>query len=446
MRHRPIISVLLCLAVVACDESSLAPDPAAHIDLSTVASCESCHTNYAALIRLADPDTTPPAGGCGGEAPRIEPYDRVFMGGAGYEEFKSSAHGRIECVVCHAGVGQTSDKHVAHSGSFVKSPSTRPDVCGHCHYEMVPFYNSLHRQGWGQKNSQIARAGVKSFEELPAGMQAGYEQNCATCHASTCGDCHVTRPSAGGGGLLNGHAFRSPDMRDNCTACHSSRGGHAYFGVRVGTKADVHLTKAGFTCTSCHTKAELHGDRRIYEHRYEVRNLPTCAGCHGEMGDLNEYHSAHLEELSCHTCHSQNYNSCGSCHVGGDGARVGAHQSYKIALNPLPDIRPYRLALVRRTAAAPDSWSEYGVPVLADFDARPTFNYATPHNILRWTERTKVGEGESCYVNCHIIQEGDTYRNRHLYLFRSDMLLDWEISSNQGIFVDGQLPDAWGTP
>jgi hypothetical protein len=113
---------------------------------------------------------------------------------------------------------------------------------------------------------------------------------------------------------------------------------------------------------------------------------------------------------------------------------------------PLPDIRPYRLALVRRTAAAPDSWSEYGVPVLADFDARPTFNYATPHNILRWTERTKVGEGESCYVNCHIIQEGDTYRNRHLYLFRSDMLLDWEISSNQGIFVDGQLPDAWGTP
>jgi hypothetical protein len=67
MRHRPIISVLLCLAVVACDESSLAPDPAAHIDLSTVASCESCHTNYAALIRLADPDTTPRREGAAGK-------------------------------------------------------------------------------------------------------------------------------------------------------------------------------------------------------------------------------------------------------------------------------------------------------------------------------------------------------------------------------------------
>ena len=39
--------------------------------------------------------------------------------------------------------------------------------------------------------------------------------------------------------LLNGHSFRAPDMRDNCTNCHSSRGGHAYYGVGTGTKPDV---------------------------------------------------------------------------------------------------------------------------------------------------------------------------------------------------------------
>lgn len=446
MRQRLLISGILWLVVAACSDSATAPDPEALMDLSTVASCESCHTNYAALTLLADPDTTPPAEGCGGAAPHIEPCDRVFVGGSGFDEFKASVHGQIDCVTCHGGVDGTSDKRVAHSGTFVKTPSINQGVCDHCHYEMVPFRSSLHHQGWGQKNSQIARAGVSTFSELPAGMQAGYEQNCATCHTSTCGDCHVKRPVSGGGGLLDGHAFSSPDMRDNCTACHSSRGGHAYFGVAVGTKPDVHLTQAGFTCTSCHTKEELHGDLHIYDNRYEVAKLPSCTDCHGEIGGENQYHTAHFDDLSCHICHSQDYNSCGSCHVGGAGVRLGAHLSYKIGVNPLPDIRPYRLALVRRTPAAPDSWSNYGVPLLANFDARPTFNYTTPHNILRWTERTRVSPSESCYASCHIIREGDTYRNRDLYLFRSDVLLDWEISPNQGIFVDGQLPDAWDTP
>jgi hypothetical protein len=440
-----IVGVTALLLGGCADDGVVAPNPDVKIDPSTIASCESCHTNYAALMQLAAQDTTPPAGGCGGEAPRIEPYDRVFMGGDGFGEFKSSVHGRIECVSCHGGVDRTSDKQAAHSGSFVKSPSTRSEACGHCHYEMVPFHNSLHRQGWGQKNSQIERAGVTAFHELPQGIQTGYQQNCSTCHASTCGDCHVTRPKAGGGGLLNGHAFRAPDMRDNCTACHSSRGGHAYFGVGAGTQPDVHLTKAGFTCTTCHDRDELHGDRRIYEHRYQVRNLPTCTECHGEIGDRNEYHTAHLNDLSCHTCHSQNYNNCGSCHVGGEGARVGAHQSYKIAVNPLQDVRPYRLALVRRTPAAPDSWSNYGVPTLANFDARPTFNYTTPHNILRWTSRTRVEQSESCYAGCHIIKDGESYRNRHLYLFQSDLVEPWERSANRDIVVDGKLPSAWGS-
>ena len=50
-------------------------------------------------------------------------------------------------------------------------------------------------------------------------------------------------------------SFKTPNMVDHCT-CHTSRGGHAYFGVGAGTVPDVHLTEAGYNCMSCHTKHE----------------------------------------------------------------------------------------------------------------------------------------------------------------------------------------------
>ena len=45
--------------------------------------CEVCHTDYERLVDVHSPDTAAPVGGCGGDAPHYEPYDRVFMGGYG---------------------------------------------------------------------------------------------------------------------------------------------------------------------------------------------------------------------------------------------------------------------------------------------------------------------------------------------------------------------------
>ena len=42
------------------------------------------------------------------------------------------------------------------------------------------------------------------------------------------------------------------------------------------------------------------------------------------------------------------------------------------------------------------------------------------------------------------IQDGETYRNRHLYLFSSDFQYAWERSATRTVVVDGQLPAAWG--
>lgn len=445
--------VLFCaIIIVGCKEEPkdepITPETSV---VKSTASCEGCHTNYETLKKIytPDPPATGDSHGCGGEAPHYEPYDRVYLGGDGYQEFKSDIHGKMPCVSCHNGVDGTSDKALAHSKDFIKKPSTKSDEkCGICHTDIaLRTKNSLHEQGWGQKSMVVLRSGLSNiptgFDQLSETMKAGYNANCATCHGS-CGDCHVRRPNAAGGGLSRGHAFtKTPDMRDICVSCHVSRGGHAYFGQAVGTVPDVHLTKKSFTCMNCHSKNEVHGDGKIYDQRYKMPMMPECTDCHKGLETSNNYHKNHISSFSCNTCHSQDYNNCGSCHIAGEGARIASYQGFKIGMNPIPETKPFKYAVLRRSLMAPDSWSNFGVASLPKFEAKPTYKYATPHNIIKWTTRTQVASGKACYDACHIIKEADgTYRNKELYLFKSD-LESWETSATSSITVDGKLPYIW---
>ncbi|MBI9065722.1 MAG: hypothetical protein JEZ09_00440 [Salinivirgaceae bacterium] len=424
-------------------------DPKTEEPTVTVASCEGCHTDYDHLKTVYSPDTVAPAGGCGGEAPHYEPYDRVYMGGEGYEAYKLSGHYNMGCVACHNGTDNTDDKTIAHSGDFLRHPSAEADEkCGICHGSIVNNFKTSIHNGTGQKRKVAIRSGVNNtssqdFDKLPAHQIEGYTANCATCHG-TCGNCHIVRPSAAGGGLANGHLFnKTPDMNKVCIKCHSSRGAHAFLGVAPGTVPDVHLTKKGYDCNTCHSGTELHGDGVAVEQRYAYSELPECEDCHGDVSTNNTYHSMHADDFNCQACHSQDYNNCGSCHIHGDGARIPSYQGFKIALNPIPDIKTeYKYALVRRTLSAPDSWKEYGVDEMENFDALPTYNYTTPHNILKWTSRTTIEDGQSCSYNCHIRNEDGVYVNKELYLFNED-LLDWEVNATQSITVDNDLPDGW---
>lgn len=440
-----LMGMLLVLLVSCSDTSNNDPN-------ANVATCEGCHTNYDHLKLVASADTSAGGSSCGGETPHYEPYDRVHLGGTGWEEFKKTDHYKIGCVGCHNGVGNSSDKKVAHGSDFLAHPTKEfaDTKCKSCHEEAVTRHkNSLHQMGWGQKRKVCLRSGLNSaneFSQLSESVKAGYEYNCAKCHASTCGDCHVTRPKAQGGGLMSGHKFaEKPDMNNTCIGCHTSRGGHAFLGIAPGTQPDVHFSKQGFTCTNCHSKNEIHGTGQFVEQRYKYSELPKCKTCHAGLETKNQYHSVHYSSFSCNTCHSQDYNNCGSCHINGEGARIASYQDFKIALNPIKDAKPeFKYAVVRHTLMAPDSWALYGVAQLANFNALPVYNYATPHNTLRWTTRTKVDAGKACSDNCHIVKEGSTYRNKQWYLFDSDFKYDWERSSSKGITVDGKLPSSWG--
>ena len=412
----------------------------------TANSCEGCHTDYERLIAVHSPDTGAPVGGCGGSAPHFEPYDRVFMGGDGYDEYKKSGHYSVGCTGCHNGVGDTGEKDVAHSGEFIKHPSQYyEDKCGTCHKDITDnFATSIHH-GTGQKRKVTMRSGLsgpQDFDQLLAHKIDGYNNNCAQCHG-TCGNCHVVRPAVGGGGLSMGHNFnKTPDMLKVCVTCHVSRGGHAFLGVAPGTKTDLHLEQMGFDCLSCHDGHELHGDGQPVEQRYDYSELPECENCHDGLESANTYHSVHFEDFNCQVCHSQDYNNCGSCHIHGDGARVPSYMDFRIALNPLPDLKDYKYALVRRTLAAPDNWEVYDDEDYTNFNAFPVYNYTTPHNLLRWTERTEKVNG-SCNSNCHIRREGDSLINKELYLWKADLIEDWELESTSHITVDDELPSRW---
>ncbi|MCF8372333.1 MAG: hypothetical protein K9H64_11965 [Bacteroidales bacterium] len=448
-----IMSILIYLGMIAmsCSEDKKGPDSL------SVASCEGCHTNYAHLQEVYTPDSVAPAGGCGGEAPHYEPYDRVYMGGDGFAAYKESGHYAIGCVGCHNGTDNTDDKELAHSGNFLRHPSVMADEkCGSCHQDIVSNSATSLHNGTGQKRKVAIRSGYngsEDFDQLPAHQIEGYNTNCATCHAS-CGDCHIVRPPIGGGGLSKGHSFtKTPDMVGVCVTCHTSRGGHAYMGMASGTQPDVHLTSLNYTCLDCHNSEELHGDGQPVEQRYAYNKLPACEDCHTGLETNNSYHSMHYNDFNCQVCHSQDYNNCGQCHIpnanssdkSGPGAQIAAYLGFKIAVNPIPDVKTgfkSDLVLVRRTLAAPENWQEWGVTEYANFDAFPTYNYTSPHNILKWTSRTQVGAGKSCSQNCHIRDEAGVLINKELYLFQDD-LLNWEVNATSGITVDGKLPASW---
>jgi len=416
------------------------PEPEANL-------CEDCHTDYDRLVEVHSPDTAPPVGGCGGEAPHYEPYDRVYLGGEGYEAFKLSGHYNIGCTGCHNGDGNANDKDAAHSDDWVSHPSMfYEEKCATCHSEITDvFVTSLHN-GTGQKRKVTMRAGLagpEEFDQLPAHQTEAYDQKCAICHG-TCGNCHIVRPPAAGGGLSDGHNFiKTPTMQNVCVKCHSSRGGHAYLGVAPGTKPDVHLTGSGYHCKDCHDGLELHGNGQPVDQRYAYTELPECEFCHPGLEEANDYHKKHYEDFQCQICHSQDYNNCGACHIKDGHADFGPYLDFKIGLNTIDDLKDYDLALLRRTLAHPDNWTGYGEElVYEEFDVFPTYNYTSPHNILRWTKRTEVEQGASCTSSCHIRNEGGQLINSQYYLWL-DSLETWEVDATGPYTVDGELPSYW---
>ncbi len=376
--------------------------------------------------------------------PPLEAWQKVIITGTNGNSFLASAHGpnyegdavphTLTCQHCHAGPDDRTFANMeeAHT-DMIADPSSYGDsgcvrchgadfaesACDGCHSDAVDANrNSLHTNLWGYKAAIEARC-TANFEDL--GVEEGFQANCAGCH-TTCGQCHISRPQSVGGGFIQiagspySHRFRpTPDMNEQCVACHGSRIGNDFLGQSEGNVQDVHRN---MQCAGCHTMDELHGDpthteENHYEHRYEVANMPRCENCHG--GVSNSYHNAHVDgfasNLQCQVCHSQPYKNCTNCHnlasaeKGDKFAIDPSVLQLKIARNTSPFRTEYENILVRHVPVDPGTFDDWGL-ALPNYTDVPTWKYTSPHNIVRWTAQTTVEEGQSCSTSCHQTADG----------------------------------------
>jgi thiosulfate/3-mercaptopyruvate sulfurtransferase len=204
-------------------------------------------------------------------------------------------------------------------------------------------------------------------------------------------------------------------MNEQCTACHGSRVGTDYKGELEGNQPDVHRTK-GYKCELCHTKEEIHGDGQHagdhYTDRYEVATMPRCENCHASVSNI--YHDTHVDvagrNLQCQVCHSQPYKNCTNCHNLGSGFDIDPSVvDFKIAQNANSNRSEYDYVVVRHTPIDRETYADWGLSLPGYLD-KPTWAYASPHNILRWTPQTSGG---TCYGACHdsdyYLSESDLY-------------------------------------
>ena len=366
--------------------------------------------------------------------PPLEVWERVLVDA---EAMAADAHGEIPCTECHKGQevdGQDmSAKYTAHEGMLRDPSEDAVAACGECHEDIAPFQaDSLHNNMAGYDTVLYER----SMPENHAAIEEGESYHCNSCH-TTCGQCHFSQPTSVGGGLIDGHAYnRTPSMSRQCTACHGSRVKNEYTGAHEDLQADVHLRSARMLCTDCHTAGEMHGtdyaDAPI-DHRHEGGESPACVDCHEiELGaeSENRFHRAHeADTMSCQTCHSVAYMNCYSCHLERTEDEYDLpyfrleHEEigFFIGQNPIQsEERPYRYVPVRHAPTWPGLFDLYGENLLDQFDSRPTWTYATPHNIQLNTPQT-----EDCR-SCH--------GNDELFL-TDEKVLPEEVTANASVIV-----------
>jgi hypothetical protein len=350
-------------------------------------------------------------------------WQKVFLGDA---EFMQSTHGTAGCVICHGGDSSAQDKDLAHTDMVTDPSDGNYNACATCHQNIACMNeNSLHTTLSGMKYALEARGGDM---EAGSALTAAFENHCDECH-TTCGQCHISRPTQSGGGLVSNHkVLATPSMQYNCVACHGSRVGDEYLGNNEGIPADVHWTKAGMTCSKCHTD-ELHGSGQAVDNRYQDAGTLQCDECHQEVWtDDIPQHQQHLSDLSCQVCHSVTYSNCYNCHVGIDQNGLTYRTSdptemqFKIGLNPLrSSTRPYKYVVLRHIPVSIDTFDYYGENLLPDFNALPTWKFTTPHNI-----QLDTTQNASCDA-CH--------NNQDLFLTQEDVS-PTEREANKGVIAN----------
>ena len=291
--------------------------------------CVDCHTDEAALQE---------SGAEGEELQRafIEPDDVV------------SLHGRLGCVTCHGGDGQTEDKDTAHYG-MIDNPSHYQEagkICLSCHHSMrtdVPehYIHTPHeRILWGiREEVEVCSCsnchGPVAHGEHPVGTHEGLTASrdyCIHCHEEKnvppermeCAGCHI--------------GPHDEAAQTDCDDCHASIELWSKIELAIHPQMELHGRHEELHCFECHIEPHF-GEVDDYTCR-DCHALPhetfgteeNCDQCHTDGGDwadieegafdhteIWEYHVGVHDTVACQGCHFEGYEDtsadCGSCHA-----------------------------------------------------------------------------------------------------------------------------------
>jgi len=359
----------------------------------------------------------------------LEAWEKVLVDA----DFLSSVHNAQNCIGCHGGIDGQIGKDAAHEGMVRDPLEDSGRACGVCHTETTEqAASSLHQTLAGYHTNLSQRGADLSSPE----MQSAMSNHCSDCH-TTCGQCHISRPTYHDGGLMNGHEVKEiASMRDTCIACHGARVANEYQGKNEGVEGSVHWLQQAMPCYECHDEDQYHGDGTEYAHRYDGEPGVQCLDCHEEAApdkSTIQAHQVHMGKLDCYVCHvSGPYKNCYDCHVAVDDGGLpyfetaDSEMDFKIGRNPIQsENRPWNYTLVRHVPVTTNTFAFYGEDLLPKFDSLPTWKYATPHNIQRVTP-----QNQSC-EHCH--------DNPGAFLMAEDVR-PTEITANASVIVEEVPP------
>lgn len=199
---------------------------------------------------------------------------------------------------------------------------------------------SLHYTREGKNTAYKAEnGGMETITGIPMA-----NLSCQKCHSTTgfypngdpidpatytpsCNDCH------------NFAAGTSVD-ETTCLNCHNRQiyERQAYPGM------DAHQN-AGLTCTSCHSKEEIHGDDGIaYTSLKEAGAIKVeCEDCHASV-PANTSHTIHNATVDCAACHAVSVLTCSSCHfesllASGKNRAINQIKNYRLLVKKDGEVR-----------------------------------------------------------------------------------------------------------
>lgn len=199
---------------------------------------------------------------------------------------------------------------------------------------------SLHYTREGKNTAYRAEnGGMETITGIPMS-----DLTCKNCHATTgtypngdpidpatyepsCNDCHD-------------FAAGTTVAEETCLNCHNRQKyeRNAYPGV------DVHQS-AGLTCTSCHSKEEVHGDDGVaYASLKEEGAIQVeCEDCHAELAS-NTSHDLHSGTVDCAACHAASVLTCASCHfeslvASGKNRAINQIKDYRLLVKKDNEVR-----------------------------------------------------------------------------------------------------------